>query len=108
MFMLQGVEETAKWTTNRIEAIRRLLDETIVRAREQAPSGYSKKLIELLFHQPYCKISVLVDSGIAKRQTASEYLRELENAKILSSEMVGRERIFANTALLRLLTEDSE
>ena len=39
---------------------------------------YSKELIELLFVQPYCKIKQLVDAGIAKRQTAAEYLKELE------------------------------
>ncbi len=46
---------------------------------------YSKELIELLFVQPYCKVKQLVDADIAKRQTAAEYLRELEKIGILKA-----------------------
>ena len=37
---------------------------------------YSRELIELLFEQPYCKISFLVNRHIAKKQTASKYLTD--------------------------------
>ncbi|MBI4882156.1 MAG: Fic family protein [Planctomycetes bacterium] len=105
IYMLRGIEETARWTTDRTMSIRRLLDETIERVRRDLPRIYSKELVELLFHQPYCKNAFLVDGGIAKRQTAAEYLRALEGAGVLASEMVGRERIFVNSALLALLKE---
>lgn len=107
VFMLSGVEETAKWTTERVRAIRRLLDDTVERVRNEAPTVYSKELVELLFHQPYSKIVFLVEAGIAKRQTAAEYLGTLEQLGILQSEMVGRERIFVNVSLMNLLTEES-
>ena len=88
--MLTGVEETAAWTTGRIVAIRDLFDATLARCRARLPSKvYSKELIELIFMQPYCKIQFLVDFGIAKRQTASEYLQELEKSASLSPR--GRE-----------------
>ncbi len=48
-------------------------------AKEILPGRvYSKELIELLFCQPDTKGQFLVDAGIAKRQTAAEYLKELE------------------------------
>jgi len=103
LFILQGIQETASWTTGRIVAIRELLDETIELCRRELPKIYSKELVELLFRQPYCKIASVVNAGIAKRQTASVYLQELERVGVLRSEQVGRERIYLNPRLLEVL-----
>ena len=106
LFMLAAVEETAEWTTGRIVAIRDLFDQTLARCRAKLPSKvYSKELVELVFTQPYCKIQFLVEAGIAKRQTASEYLRELEKIEVLTAEKQGREILYKNPALLAVLTE---
>jgi Fic family protein len=59
----------------------------------------------LVFVQPYVKIGSIVDAGIAKRQTASEYLRELERLGILESERRGREVIYRHPALLEILRD---
>src|SRR6478672_12118845 len=64
---------------------------------------YSKELIELIFMQPYCKIQFLVEFGIAKRQTASEYLQELEKIGVLVAERQGREILYKHPALLEVL-----
>jgi Fic family protein len=102
--MLEGVEKTSRRTMKRIDQILSLLDVTIQTARSKLPARvYSKELIELLFEQPYCKVKTLTDRGIAKRQTAAEYLRELESAGILKSKQVGRENLFINTTLYELL-----
>ena len=74
------------------------------RCQQKAPRVYSKELIELIFQQPYCKIAFVVEAGIAKRQTASEYLRELERIGILASEKRGRQVIYRHPALLEVLT----
>ena len=103
LYMLRGVEETALWTTGRIQAIRELFDLTMDRCRIEAPKIYSKELIELIFRQPYCKISFIVDAGIAQRKTASEYLQELERIGVMVSEKHGRETIYKHTALLEVL-----
>ena len=106
LFMLAAVEETAEWTTGRIVAIRDLFDQTLARCRAKLPSKvYSKELVELVFTQPSCKIQFLVEAGIAKRQTASEYLRELEKIEVLTAEKQGREILYKNPALLAVLTE---
>lgn len=93
------------WTTNRILAIRDLFDQTLARCRAKLPSKvYSKELVEQVFIQPYCKIQFLVDAGIAGRQTASEYLQELEKLGILKGEKRGREVLYKHPALLQVLT----
>jgi Fic family protein len=65
---------------------------------------YSKELIEMIFRQPYCKIQFVVDAGIAKRQTASEYLQQLEGIGVLTGERRGREIIYKHPALVEVLT----
>jgi Fic family protein len=56
-----------------------------------------------ILNQPYCKISFIVDAGIAKRKTASEYLQELERIGVLVGEKHGRETIYKHPALLEVL-----
>lgn len=47
-----------------------------------------------------------MDAGIARRQTAAVYLRELERVGILRFEKVGRENLYLNIALLALLSSN--
>ena len=106
LFMLSAVENTSTGTYRRVLAIRKLLDETTVTCRENLPHQiYSKELVELIFVQPYSKISFLVDAGIAKRQTAADYLQKLTDIGVLESRKVGREKVFLHPALLKLLSE---
>ena len=106
LFMLKGVEVTAIYTLKKINAINDLMQETIAYAKEKLPSRvYSKELIELLFEQPYCKVKFLVDEDIAKRQTAAEYLQELEKIGILKSQKVGVENLFLNVRLFEILKQ---
>ncbi len=104
LFMLKGVEETARFTMNKINGINLLMQETISFAKDNLPKRvYSKELIELLFEQPYCKVKYLVDNTIAKRQTAAEYLNELEKIGILQSQKVGVENLYLNVKLMEVL-----
>ncbi|MFA6333865.1 MAG: Fic family protein [Methanoregula sp.] len=106
LFMLSAVEETSAGTYRRILAIRKLLDKTTVLCHENLPHKiYSRELVEMIFVQPYSKISFVVDAGIAKRQTAAEYLQQLEGIGVLESRKVGREKIYLHPALLKLLSE---
>ena len=106
LYMLEAIETTARMTRNRIIAIRELMDEITTLARDRLPSRvYSKELLELLFHQPYTKAKFLVEAGIAKRQTAAEYLKELERIGILKSHKVGRENLYLNVRLFKLISE---
>ncbi|MEO8484431.1 MAG: Fic family protein [Acidobacteriota bacterium] len=108
-YMVSTVEETATWTTAKIRSVKSLMDATTEHVKRQAPKLYSRELVELVFTQPYCRISNLVDAGIAKRQAASEYLKELSEVGVLNEMKVGREKLFINPRLMKLLTaEDHE
>ena len=71
-FMPNAVEETARWTTLKIAAIRDLVEQTRSFVQAEKPKIYSRELIDVIFAQPYCRISNLDEVGVAKRQTASE------------------------------------
>ena len=105
-FMLEAVTETARWTTAKIEAIRRLQSEATRFVREQASRIYSRELVDALFEQPYCRIRNLVDSGVAQRQTAAVYLNQLAALGMLEEVRVGREKVFIHPNFVRLLTSD--
>ena len=104
MFILNGVEETCIWTTEKIKSIRELMEHTAEYVQQKLPKIYTWELVELLFKQPYCRIGNLVDAGIAKRQTASVYLKLLCEAGVLKEIKSGRENIFVHPKYIDLLT----
>jgi Fic family protein len=104
LFMLYGVEETCNWTTDKIKAIRELMEHTAEYTHSRLPKTYSWELVEVLFKQPYCRIANLVDAGIAKRQTASVYLKQLCDIGILREIRSGRETLFVHPKYIELLT----
>ena len=107
LYMLAAIEATAHGTTEKINAIQRLLADTIAKAKAVLPRPvFSKELIELIFEQPYCKIRFVEQAGIAKRLTATKYLRELEKAGFVVPVKRGTELIFINHHLWRLLTDE--
>jgi len=106
LYMLEGVESTAQWTTRKIISIRDLADHTAEYVREELPKIYSRELIDTIFEQPYCRINNLVEADIAKRQTASEYLKKLENIGVLAEQRFGRERPYIHPKLIELITQD--
>ncbi len=108
LFMLEAVRETAQWSTVKIRAIRELLDATAARLRKDLPKIYSRELAEIIFVNPYCRIGDLADAGIAKRQTASIYLKMLAGIGVLEEIKSGRENLYINPALLGLLSDRSE
>jgi Fic family protein len=102
-YILRGLEETANATKKQILAIHQLIQETGKKVHQTLPNIYSKDLIETLFRSPYCKIKFLEEAGIAKRQTASTYLRQLEQAGILRGMKAGRDIYYVNDAFLKIL-----
>ncbi len=106
-YMLDAVASTAQWTTQKIIAIRDLADHTAGYVRDQLPKIYSRELVDTIFQQPYCRISNLVDANIAKRQTASEYLKQLVKVGVLVERKMGRERLFIHPRLIQLVSSDS-
>lgn len=106
LYMLDGIRETALWSSTKIHAIRDLLDETGTRIRKDLPKIYSRELAEIIFINPYCRIGDVVSAGIAKRQAASVYLKALARAGLLAEVKAGRENLYINPSLISLLTGD--
>ncbi|HSU56153.1 MAG TPA: Fic family protein [Candidatus Dormibacteraeota bacterium] len=106
-YMIEAVESTARWTTAKINAIRKLQIHTTAYVRKAAPKAYSHELVDLIFELPYCRIQNLTATGIAVRQTASGYLKELVRSGVLDEKQVGREKVFIHPKFVALLTRDS-
>jgi Fic family protein len=106
IYVLQGVEETARWTSAKISAIRELSALTITHVKQAAPKIYSRELVDLIFDLPYCRIHNLVDRNIAGRQAASRYLKQLVEIGVLEERSVGRDKLFVHPKLMHLLTRD--
>jgi Fic family protein len=106
LYMLAAITDTARWTTRKIIAIRALVKSTTERMQTAAPKIYSRELAELIFVRPYCRITHVTEAGIAKRQTASIYLKTLVDIGLLKEVKVGREKVFLNPAFIDLLKKD--
>lgn len=102
-FILLGITQTAQQTKKCILRIHAQMQETVQIIQKNLPKIYSKDLVEVIFQQPYCKIRFLEDAGVARRQTASYYLKELERIKILRGIKVGREKYYINEAFYKIL-----
>lgn len=103
-YMLDAVADTARWTGAKIDAIRLLHEHACEWVRDQRPKLYSRELVDVLFNQPYCRIQNVVDAGIAKRETAARYLRELVEIGVLHEQRMGKEKLFMHPTYLRLLS----
>ena len=104
VFILDAVKETSAVTLEKINTIYNSYLASIEKVKTQAPEIYTRELIEVIYNQPYCKIAILEEKKIASRNTASKYLRKLEELGILASEQVGRETLYKNLALLEILS----
>lgn len=106
-FMLDAVKDTSRWTTRKIAAIRSLAEATAEYVKEKLPRVYSYELVSLIFELPYCRIGNVVDKGIAKRQTASVYLKQLTEIGVLVENNKLKEKLFINPRLMKLLADES-
>ncbi len=107
LYVVRGIEETARWTTAKIDAVRSLEEATTTFVRRDLSKLYSHELVRVLLEQPYCRIANIVDAGIAKRETAATYLRRLAGAGVLREISSGREKLFVNDRLLHVLKSEA-
>jgi len=107
LYLLEAVELTAAATSQKIEAIEKLLESMTEEARRKLPTRmFKKELIEFIFEHPYSRIRSLEQAGIggiAQRVTASKYLNEIARAGLVETRKIGREVLFMNTRLVDLL-----
>jgi Fic family protein len=107
LYMLRGIDETARWTVAKIAAIRTLTAMVTDHLRRVHPKLYDRDLVDVIFEQPYSRIKHVVDRGLGTRQSASRYLHGLAEAGVLRAVRSGREKLVVNPRLMALLTRDS-
>ena len=106
LYILKGIEITSKETITLIEKIQNEMKNYKEEFRSRLSKIYSKELLESLFYEVYTKISYIERACNVTRLTASSYLNQLEEIGLLESEKVGRERLYKNTRLIKLLSEN--
>ncbi|MDA8806995.1 Fic family protein [Opitutales bacterium] len=106
LFILEVLEESAEWTNQKIRSIREYREEVKRDLKIKVPKIYSNELLDVLFEQPYCQIADLVSAGIAKRQSASVYLKKLVEIGLLTEERVGRSALFIHENYRNLLLSE--
>lgn len=103
IYMLDMVESTAIKGRQQIAIIEKLMLEMGAAIQKQLPKVYSKDLMEVLFKLPYTKRSFLISAGLGNLKTVGNYLNELEKAGFLTSEYVGKEKLYLNVELMKIL-----
>ena len=103
LYMLDGVEQTSRQTTELITAIVVLMQQHKEKLRTELPKVYSQDLINNLFRHPYTKIEFVMDELIVHRNTATKYLDELVRIGLLTRHKLGKENYYLNDALYALL-----
>ncbi|HVZ04941.1 protein adenylyltransferase Fic [Hyphomicrobium sp.] len=103
LYMLDGIESTARWTAAKIGAIYDLIDATVAYVRDTAPKIYTRELVDVIFTQPYSRIHNVVERGLAHREKASRDLKHLVAIGVLREVKVGREKLFLNIRYAELL-----
>ncbi len=106
LYILKGIEITSKETITLIEKIQNEMKNYKEEFRSKLSKIYSKELLESLFYEVYTKISYIEKACNVTRLTASSYLNQLEEVGLLESEKVGRERLYKNTRLIKLLSKN--
>lgn len=104
LYFIESVEAMAKLTKAQFGEILTAIRETREEIRARFGRTVPSDLIDLIYKKPYTRIGDVVEAGIAKRQSASEYLRKLADAGILDARKEWREMLFLNKRLLEILS----
>ena len=100
LYILKGIEITSKETITLIEKIQNEMKNYKEEFRTKLPKIYSKELLESLFYEVYTKIAYIEKACGVTRLTATSYLNQLEK--------IGREKIYKNLRLIKLLSAELE
>jgi Fic family protein len=103
LFMINGVEQTAKETIELINKIKDLMLDYKHRLRDNY-KFYSQDLLNNLFKHPYTKIEFVVNDLGVSRLTAANYLNKLADDKMLRKDKLGTGNYYINEELFNLLT----
>ena len=99
------VEYTANKGLKRLKDVTELMEQMTTEIKEKLPNVYSKELVDILFRLPYTKRKFLIDEKLGTPKTVGNYLKTLEDAGFLTSEKVGKEKLYLNYRLMAVLEQ---
>ena len=105
IFILEGIEQTAKDTIVLIEEIKNLMQRYKHGIRNDLPKLYSQDLLNNLFRHPYTKIEFVMNDLQVSRLTAVKYLEQLVSKNYLIKEKIGRSNYYINEPLFSLFKD---
>ena len=108
VFVLDGVEKTARQTIYLVEQIKLLMMDYKHRIRQELPKIYSQDLLNNLFRHPYTKIEFVVNDLEVTRLTATKYLDQLVEKGLLEKQKVGRSNYYINNPLCDLFARNPD
>lgn len=108
LFMLRGVEETARDTIRLIKSMSVLMSQFKVLLRPAFGQQYKHELLNNLFYHPYTKIEFMERDMMVQRKTASKYLDKIVSIGLLEKVKMGRSNYYINTALMNLFISQGE
>jgi Fic family protein len=103
VYMLGVVARSGRAFGETLRQIPEAFEDAMEVARADMRTGFSERLVRLVFQQPVTRIAHVIDAGLAKRRTASLHLRELERIGLLESIKRGRDVLYVNRRLMDIL-----
>ncbi len=105
LYMLDMIEETSTKGLDQLKRITTAMETTGEEIKKKLPKIYSKDLVEILFRLPYTKRQHLINEKIGNPKTVGNYLMALEESGFLQSVKFGKEKLYINQQLLKILGE---
>ena len=104
VYMLNCVEEMARYTKNKIIEIHAAMKESTQEIQEKFPKmKRHRDLIDVIYENPYCRIQDLESRDFGTRKTCSKYLHSLSKVGMLELHEEGKTVSFINSRFLEIL-----
>lgn len=108
LFILKGIEETSIETTRLIKGISKLMTDFKSILRPKFGKQYRHELLNNLFFHPYTKVEFLEKELGVSRPTATRYLNELVETRLINKVKIGRTHYYINLPLMKLFMSVSD
>lgn len=102
LFILKGVEQTARDTIVLVQGIYKLMQDYKQVLRPIFGKNYRHELLNNIFYHPYTKIEYVQRDLMVQRKTAAKYLNIMVKEGVLDVLKLGRENYYINHALIDL------
>lgn len=108
LFILKGIEETAKETIKLVSGISGLMSQFKFVLRPLFGSKYKHELLNNLFFYPYTKLEYFQRDMMIQRNAASKYLDMIVETGLLQKVKVGRVNYYINERLVDFFVNRNE